>query len=234
MVFGLTVVSLVGGLITAARRPASAAGIAAAMPRAIPPGALPGYLLSVGLISIAAYWLAACAQISVDSLRYDLLALLVPVGALLTGLRVSGRAWRAGVATATVLWVVLSADDYRALAGEVRSERWPDHRGEVMRVLLDRNLPVLWGEFRLAYVVSFRSGERIKVAATNFHRIDEYARLAADAPRRRSCVRRRAPARKNWCPATTCAPRLLLTGCRRSTDGAAPRRPRRPRSGGDV
>lgn len=180
-VFGLTVVSLVGGLVTAARRPVSAAGVAAAMPRAIPPGALPCYLLSVGLISIAAYWLAACAQISVDSLRYDLLALLVPVGALLAGLRAPGRAWRAGLATATVLWVMLSADDYRALTGEVRSGRWPDHRGKVMRVLLDRKLRVLWGEFRLAYVVSFRSGERIKVAATNFHRIDEYARLAADA-----------------------------------------------------
>lgn len=181
-VLGLTVAGLARSLLIALRRPASAAAVAATMaPRAIPPGALPCYLLSVGVISIATYWLATCAQISVDSLRYDLLALLVPVGALLAGLRAPGRAWRAGLVTATVLWIALSADDYRALSGEVRSGRWPDHRGEVMRVLLDRKLGVLWGEFRLAYVVSFRSGERIKIAATNFQRIDEYARLAAAA-----------------------------------------------------
>lgn len=189
-VLGLTVAGLGGGLVTAWRRrrhqlaeaagrhPAGSAG---PHPPEIPGSALPWYLIAVGLTSAAVYWLVTCSQITLNSLRYDLLVLLAPVGALLAGAQVKVRSWRAGLVTATVLWVAINADDYRALAAEVRSGRWLDHRGRVTQAVLDRGLTVLWGEFRLAYVVSFRSGERVTVAATTLHRIDEYARLAAAA-----------------------------------------------------
>ncbi len=181
-VLGLTVAGLGGGLVTALRRRGGApTGASQTQPGGSPGTALPWYMMSVGLTSAAVYWLVTCSQISLNSLRYDLLVLLVPVGALLAGLRLPVRAFRAGLATATALWIALNASDYRALAQEVRSGRWPDHRGAVMQAVLDRGLTVLWGEFRLAYVLTFRSGERLTVASINFHRVDEYARLAAAA-----------------------------------------------------
>ena len=40
---------------------------------------------------------------------------------------------------------------------------------------------MLWGDARLAYVVSFRAQERVVVAPVTVHRIDEYAARARAA-----------------------------------------------------
>jgi hypothetical protein len=148
---------------------------------AVPATALPWFLVLTGLASTAVYWLVACSQITLNSLRYDLLVTLVPAGLLLAALRWPSRLFRAGLVTATVLWCAVSAGDYGALAEEVWSGRWPDRRGELIELLEARGIDTLWGEFRVAYVLSFRSAERVVIAPTNIHRIDEYARRAAAA-----------------------------------------------------
>lgn len=96
----------------------------------------------------------ACSQVTPQSATYDLLAIYVPAGAVVSGVRWQPPTARAGLVTATGFWAWITVDDYRAL----------------------------WGEFRLAYVVSFLSQERAKVASTSFHRIDEYAALARAVP----------------------------------------------------
>lgn len=147
----------------------------------VPKTALPGYLVLTGLASFGAYWLVACSQITVDSLRYDLLVTLVPIGAILAGLRWPSPLVRAGLVTATLLWCLTSAIDYVARADEVWHHRRADRRGELIAALETRGLQVLWGEFRMAYVIGFRSAERVVVAPTTVHRIDDYARRAAAA-----------------------------------------------------
>ena len=66
-------------------------------------------------------WLVACSQITLDSFRYDLLASLLPVGAVLVGVRRAAAPTQAGLVTALALWVAISAGDYLALAREIGS-----------------------------------------------------------------------------------------------------------------
>lgn len=171
----LTMAALICGALATRR--------ASAVPRAEAPGipgpALPGYLVAVGVLSTLVYGFVACSQLTQATLRYDLLLLFLPSGAVLAGLRWPVPAARAGLVTATLLWAGLNLSDYLALAGEIRRGRWPDRRGEAMRALEARGVDTLWGDYRLAYVLSFRSQERLKVAALTVHRVDEYARLAA-------------------------------------------------------
>ena len=170
----LIVAGLIGGGI-AARRPRAPR----MDPSAIPGAAFPGYLVAVGLLSTLVYAFVACSQLTQATLRYDLLLLFLPAGAVLAGLRWPVPAARAGLVTATMLWAGPNLSDYLALAHEISTGRWPDHRGEAVRALEARGHDTLWGDYRLAYVLSFRSHERLKVASLTVHRVDEYARLAA-------------------------------------------------------
>jgi hypothetical protein len=176
----------VGALVLVAAIAGIAAGVRARavsrgrVPR-VPPTSFPWFLVLTGLASTTAYWLVVCAQITFNSLRYDLLVTLVPVGVLLAALRWPSRPLRAGLVTATILWCAVSAGDYGALAEEAWSGRWPDRRGELIERLEARGIDTLWGEFRIGYVLSFRSAERVVIAPTTIHRIDEYARRAEAA-----------------------------------------------------
>ena len=147
----------------------------------VPAAALPWFLLLCGLISTTVYGFLACTQLSPNTMRYDLLLIFVPVGALLAGLRAPAATVRAALVTATLVWVASSFGDYRALAAEVRSGRWPDYRGQAIQMLESRGLTALWGDYRLAYLVSFRAQERVTVAPDESPRIDEYAARAAAA-----------------------------------------------------
>jgi len=171
-VLALTLAGMAAGLVR--RGPAKAPAAPG-----IPGTWLPAFMILVGLISTAVYALVACSDISPISLRYNLLVIFVPAGALAAGLASPFRAVRAGLVTATLLWTWLSASDYAALAREIRSGHWPDYRGQAVRALEARGVQTLWGEYRLAYILSFRSQERLIVAPVDVHRIDDYARRAA-------------------------------------------------------
>ncbi len=148
----------------------------------IPGTWLPAYLLVVGAVSTLVYGFATCSNITPLTLRYNLLFVFVPAGALAAGLTSPHRSLRAGLATATIMWTMLSVGDYGALAREIRRGQWPDHRGDAVRALERRGLTTLWGDYRLSYLLSFRSQERLIVAPVDVHRIDEYARRAAARP----------------------------------------------------
>ena len=149
---------------------------------AVPGGEAGAYYLLTGLASLAVYWLIACSRVTVESFRYDLLVVLVPVGALALGLRAArGVPLQAGLAAAAVLAAVLNLADMTALGTEVLEDRRPDHRRQAARVLEARGIQVLWGEFRIAYPISFFTQERVRVAATGFHKIDAYAEEAKAA-----------------------------------------------------
>jgi hypothetical protein len=177
-VVALTLVGAVMGL--RASRAAVPMRPAVAVAPQVAPTAFGWYLALTGVISIAVYWLVACSQVTTNSTTYDLLAIYVPVGAVLAGLRLNLPTARAGLVTATLFWAWITFDDYRALGREVAGGAWPNPRGDAAVVLDARSERALWGEFRLAYVVSFLSQERVKVASTSFHRIDEYAALARE------------------------------------------------------
>lgn len=177
----LVMVNLGAGLATT-RAPARRGATTAA--DASPDAWLPWFLLASGAISTLVYGFVSCVQISPLTLRYDLLLVFVPAGALLLGLRHPARTVRAGLVTAMLVWIAPQADDYRALGTEVRAGHWPDHRGRAIEILEARGLTALWGDFRLANLLTFRSAERVTVASLESHRIDVYddRARAAHAP----------------------------------------------------
>lgn len=140
------------------------------------------YLIVVGALSTAVYALVTCSPISVLSLRYNLLGLMIPVGAIVLAL----DRWRtpksvAAVAVAVCLWAALNLADVLSVTTEYRRSPPLDLRLATAEALVARGIPVAWADFRIAYHVTFLSGERVRVAAINSPRIEEYA-VAAQAP----------------------------------------------------
>ena len=175
-VLGMSTVGLVaGGWRRWREAPATSSG------DAIPKEDFGWYLILVGAVSILVYWLVACSQISMESFRYDLLAFLLPIGALLVGVHRASPPVTAGLVTAALLWFGIGAIDYGELAAEIRAGRWPDYRGQAVIALEARGLTVLAGEFRIAHLLSFRSQERVIVSALDRERIDLYAERARAA-----------------------------------------------------
>jgi hypothetical protein len=141
---------------------------------------LGGYLVIVGLISTVVYGFATCSDIRVETLRYNLLAVMIPVGAVIMAL----QAWRyaavrAGLAAAVALWCVLNTLDVLALTREYRSRPPADQRQVVANALVERGVRVARAPFRSAYHVTFLAREQVRIAAIDYGRIKAYAAEAA-------------------------------------------------------
>ena len=139
-----------------------------------------GYLVLVGVISTLVYGYLSCSAIRVETLRYNLLGMFVPVGALVMGL----QAWRnttarAALAAAVVLWCAVNALDMVALIREYRSHPLVDYRQVLADDLVARGVTSARAPFRAAYHVTFLAGERVRIAATDFTRIRAYTEEAA-------------------------------------------------------
>jgi len=146
------------------------------------PSALGWYLLLVGLVSTSVYTLVSCADISVYTLRYNLLALMMPVGAIVLALGAStSTITRAGVAAGAALWGATNASDVLALTREYRRSEPADLRQIAADVLVARKVPVAWSDFRHAYHITFLADERVRVAAVNGSRVHDYV-IAAQTP----------------------------------------------------
>jgi hypothetical protein len=143
---------------------------------------LGGYLVLVGVLSTLVYGFATCSDIRVATLRYNLLGVFVPVGALVMAF----QTWRvptvrAGLTAAVALWCVLNTLDVVALTREYIRGPLPDDRRLVAEALEARGVTSAWAGFRDAYHITFVTGERVRVSANDFIRIQAYADEAAAA-----------------------------------------------------
>lgn len=174
---GLVIVGLAAGWVARASSGPGPAGSVDAVPGAW----LPWFLVLCGVLSTMVYGFVSCANITSHTLRYNLLVVFVPAGAVMAGLRHRTRAVRAGLTTALLVGVWPSADDYRALSAEIARGAWPDPRGRAAAALAARGPAAYWGDFRLAYPLTFRGAERFTVASIEHQRIEEYAARAQAA-----------------------------------------------------
>ena len=136
---------------------------------------LGGYLLLVGTISTLIYGFAACTRIGPETLRYNLLGVWIPVGALVMAV----QTWRqpvvrAGFAAAVALWCLLNSLDVLALTEEYRHRTPEDRRQAVANALESRGVTSARAAFRTAYHVTFLARERVRVAAIDYPRIRVY------------------------------------------------------------
>ena len=144
------------------------------------------YLVLVGLLSTAVYGFAVCSPILIDTLRYNLLGLMTPVGALVLGLSRPAGSWRSAAArggfiAVVALWCALNAWDYGALAGEYLRRPPTDQRGALAAALERRGITTAWAHYRFAYHLTFLTGERVRVSANDYIRVQAYAEEAAAA-----------------------------------------------------
>jgi hypothetical protein len=136
------------------------------------------YFVGVGLVAAAAYVATRSLESAVD--RYLLLILFIPIGVVAGLLAVEPRRWVRGVAAGLLLVLALgSAVDHVRLASRyVRGEE-PDDLPALTDALLRRGIRVAISGYWRAYKVTFASGERVRIASSDFVRIDEYQQLAA-------------------------------------------------------
>jgi hypothetical protein len=135
------------------------------------------YLLLVGLTSLAAYIATRPAEQSMD--RYYLFGLLVPGGIVAWLLTVETKAiWRAAAVGAVALWIVFTGADYVKLLNRYWGQNVPNSIRELSDALIARNITVAKAGYWRAYKTTFISGERVKIASSDYIRIDEYQKLA--------------------------------------------------------
>jgi hypothetical protein len=138
-----------------------------------------GYLVLVGVTSTLVYGLATCSDIKVETMRYNLLGVFLPVGALVMAL----QAWtiptvRAGLGAAVALWCAVNTADVIALTREYLTRPPVDQRQAVADELERRGVTISSSRFRNAYHITFLARERVRVSATDFSRIQLYVEEA--------------------------------------------------------
>jgi hypothetical protein len=138
----------------------------------------PLYLTGVGVIAAIVYPLSR--PLHVATVRYGLLVLYAPIGLAALMLHPARRAALRAIATACILIFAVGAaiDHIRVIAAAVKMPP-PSRMRQVVTRLEQRGVEVASADYWRAYVITFMSGEKIKVASEDFVRINEYNALAA-------------------------------------------------------
>jgi hypothetical protein len=186
---GFTGVWPLAAVLTIAGLTAASGAFARGKARARHDGSFGLYLSLVGLISTLVYGFGVCIPIHADTLRYNLLGILMPAGALVLAFSAPAVFWRSvavrsAFVAVTLLWTVLNASDSIALAREYASAPPIDQRQALAAELERRAITSAWSEYRFAYHVTFLARERVRVSANDYTRIRAYfdEALAGRAP----------------------------------------------------
>jgi hypothetical protein len=135
------------------------------------------YVLGVGLAAFAGYVVTRPSGTLL--VRYFLLVLYVPVGATAVWLALEPRAWvRRALVAAIALWAAGTAVDNARFAVPFVTGRAPNDLRPIADALVARNVQVAEATYWRAYKITFVARERVKVASSDYVRIDEYQRLA--------------------------------------------------------
>jgi hypothetical protein len=135
------------------------------------------YLVGVGALSAVGYVLSRPAGAAVP--RYFLLALMAPVGLSAVWLALEpGRRVRQAVMVLLCFWAVGSGIDNIRYARAFVEGRVPNDMRAAADGIERAGVSVARGGYWVAYELTFLTGERVRVASTDFVRIAEYQRLA--------------------------------------------------------
>lgn len=137
------------------------------------------YLLGVGVVAVATF--LAGKPVLAGYSRYAILGLLIPVGLTAAILALEPhRVVRRGVTVLVIAWAALAVVDHvSVLVMDIRQPPSNPVR-ELADRLVERHVPVAYAGYWQAYVVTFVAQERVRVASTDFVRIQEYQDLFVD------------------------------------------------------
>jgi hypothetical protein len=140
----------------------------------------PIYLTSTGLASAFMYAIGRCGVISIFTIRYDLLSVLIPIGLMAAFFTVERN--RRLMLAAVVLvsgWAAVSAFGHGRLLAEYVTRTPVNRDREAIAELNKRQIRYGTADYWIAYRLTFLSRERIILAATGVSRIYDYNRIVA-------------------------------------------------------
>ena len=141
------------------------------------PSHFPIFLMGVGITATLGYVVTRPSDHFLD--RYMLLAMYLPVGAAAMVFVASRHAVvRMAVVAAVALLAVGSAADHARQVARYWGGRQPNELRVVADGLVARGITVASAGYWRAYKLTFLTGERVKIAANDYLRIEEYQRLA--------------------------------------------------------
>lgn len=148
------------------------------------------FLLLVGAQAVTVYALTRCGHAAVGTLRYTLLALLLPAGAIVLAIERESRASvRRVVVGGVAAWMAICAVAHvRVLRAHVAEPPRGAYR-ELARYLEQQGIQFIVTDYWTGYHVAFLTGERVK-PLTNFERIREYTLAVSAHPEQAVEVRR--------------------------------------------
>lgn len=142
--------------------------------------ALAVFLAAVGAQSVIVYAISRCGDLSLLTIRYALLGTLLPVGVLLAVCTVTTR--RGVWAALLIPWVLVSGLNALSHA-QIWREQWRtpivSNRFQLAKALEQRGIRYGVSDYWTAYYVTFVTGERVIMSATEFSRIERYEALVA-------------------------------------------------------
>jgi hypothetical protein len=137
------------------------------------------YLGVVGVTSLVAYWLFAPNGIRVETMRYDLLAILGPVGVVAGFWSLErSRRWKAAIVGALTVWAAVSGVSHGRLFWEYWSAPPPNHARQAVEALLADRVTCARSTYWTAYRLTFLADERLILSSDDLARIVEYQRQA--------------------------------------------------------
>jgi hypothetical protein len=151
------------------------------------------YLVLIGLAAVIGYSATRCGNASIGNLRYMLLALFAPIGAIVLALERESRASLRVLLIAIVsMWGAVSAFNH---AAQIRSfvQNQPERGYRQLAAYLEhQGIQFIVSDYWTGYFVAFITAERVR-PLTNYDRIQEYV-LAVHANLERAVEVRPLPA----------------------------------------
>lgn len=138
------------------------------------------FLAAVGLQAVVVYALSRCGPLSVLTLRYALLGLVLPTGLVVLFLAVETRTRvRVAALAAFVVLGAVSLRDHAALLREQWTEPHVANRVRLAAALEARGVRYAYADYWTAYYVAFITEERVLVVPDVLSRIAFYEREVA-------------------------------------------------------
>ncbi len=133
------------------------------------------YLVVVAALSALLYSLGRCGNLSVFTIRYDLLSLAGACGLVGWYLGVeTNRGMRRTVAAVVIAWTVLMAGYHVVLWSEWVPRAPVTEKDRIVRALEARGVKYVIADYWLAYYIDFATRERVVAASEGLMRIPAY------------------------------------------------------------
>jgi len=141
---------------------------------------LAAFLVLVGVQSVCVYAVSRCGPLSVITIRYALLGLVLPTGLALALWSVDApRGMRSAVGVAFVGLATINAWPHLLLWRQQVHHPAMSNRAQLGPALEQRGLRYIRSDYWTAYYVAFITQERVTVGADTLSRVDEYERILA-------------------------------------------------------